>query len=161
MRDVRTGKLNGLLKRSAFKLLKMPAADNFTKEQKEQALVQMLQRYNQYGITSVCEGAGNRDISALYLDMLRKGELTTRVYVNIRLPMDPDLTAQDMVKMVDGYDFKTGDGNEWVKTGALKIILDGGILTGTAFLREPWGEKAAGIYGFDESGLPGGDQLFI
>jgi hypothetical protein len=44
----------------------------------------------------------------------------------------------------------TGKGNEWIRTGALKIFLDGGILTGTAYLREPWGEKANKIFNIND-----------
>lgn len=36
------------------------------------------------------------------------------------------------------------------KSGGLKIILDGGILTGTAYLRKPWGERAGDLYGFND-----------
>jgi hypothetical protein len=54
---------------------------------------------------------------------------------------------------------KTGDGNEWVKVGALKVVLDGGMLTGTAFLHEGWGEKAKKIYGISDPSYRG--ELFI
>ena len=33
----------------------------------------------------------------------------------------------------------TGLGDDWVRIGPLKVLLDGGMLTGTAYLRQPWG----------------------
>ena len=41
-------------------------------------------------------------------------------------------------------------GDEWVKISQLKTSIDGGILTGTAYLRQPWGLKAKEIYGIDD-----------
>ena len=37
-----------------------------------------------------------------------------------------------------------------IRIGALKFGLDGGILTGTAYLREPWGLKAKDIFGIKD-----------
>lgn len=33
----------------------------------------------------------------------------------------------------------TGVGDDWVRIGPLKVLLDGGMLIGTAYMREPWG----------------------
>ncbi len=39
--------------------------------------------------------------------------------------------------------------------GALKVLIDGGVLTGTAYLREPWGEGAKEIYGITDPNYRG------
>ena len=41
---------------------------------------------------------------------------------------------------------KTGDGDEWVRVGPLKITVDGGIHWGNTYLREPYGEKRIRFY---------------
>jgi predicted amidohydrolase YtcJ len=33
----------------------------------------------------------------------------------------------------------TGVGDDWVRIGPFKVLLDGGMLIGTAYMREPWG----------------------
>ena len=33
----------------------------------------------------------------------------------------------------------TGVGDHWVRVGPMKVFLDGGMLNGTAYMREPWG----------------------
>ncbi len=38
----------------------------------------------------------------------------------------------------------TGVGDDWVRIGPLKVMLDGGMLIGTAYMREPWG--ASDVY---------------
>ena len=42
-----------------------------------------------------------------------------------------------------------------MKVGALKTHVDGGILTGTAYLREPWGNDAFEIYGITDPAYRG------
>jgi predicted amidohydrolase YtcJ len=48
----------------------------------------------------------------------------------------------------------TGFGDDWVRIGAIKTGLDGGILLGTAFLREPYGANT-GVYGYKDPAYRG------
>jgi predicted amidohydrolase YtcJ len=50
--------------------------------------------------------------------------------------------------------FVTGFGDEWFRVGPIKVVADGGILIGTAYLREPYGDHTE-IYGYDEPGYRG------
>jgi predicted amidohydrolase YtcJ len=61
-----------------------------------------------------------------------------------------DFTAQMLVDSLKAMPYKTGDGDSMVRIGAFKITLDGGILTGTAYQRQPWGNKAREIFGIDD-----------
>jgi predicted amidohydrolase YtcJ len=36
----------------------------------------------------------------------------------------------------------TGGGDEWVRIGPIKLFLDGGMLNGTAYMRQPWPKGA-------------------
>ena len=55
--------------------------------------------------------------------------------------------------------FKYGDGDDWVRVGPLKIGVDGGILYGTAYMREPYGPSAASLYGFTDPDYRGALSL--
>jgi len=138
LKDKNTGKLSGFLRASAFKLLRLPPQQTLSPQEMEDALLSMLKRYNRYGITSLCSGAGDFESFEMYRQLGDEGKLTVRILQNILL------RAGDKI---DTFRYVTGDGNEWARIGALKVFLDGGILTGTAYLREPWGEKARSIYG--------------
>lgn len=59
LKDKQTGLPNGMIKRSAFELLKIPSTGSFSEEQKAEAMIQMLAFYNKYGITSICSGGAN------------------------------------------------------------------------------------------------------
>src|SRR5439155_19409146 len=51
---------------------------------------------------------------------------------------------------IQALPFRFGDGDDWVRVGPLKIGVDGGILYGTAYMREPYGQHAASLYGFTD-----------
>lgn len=150
LKDTKTGLPNGLITAAAFKLLKLPEKRTLTADEKLAALKHMLHLYNQVGITSVCSGIGTTENFNLYKALLNKGGLTVRVYQNIRIPFSPHATPAEMQMALDSLGYMTGDGDEWVKIGALKATIDGGILTGTAFLREPWGVGSKDIYGITD-----------
>ena len=146
------GSPNGVLRRSAFKLLNIPFEEPYSEEQQADALVEMLKAYNHYGITSICSGAGDLQTLKMYHDLKKKNKLTCRVNINIRVPLDlkKSDSTEHILETPAKLGFKTGDGDSSVRIGALKIILDGGILTGTAYMREPWGKKAKDVFGFED-----------
>lgn len=155
IRDKLTGRLTGFIRASAFPLLKLPQEKVLTTDEKLDALESMLRRYNRLGITSVTSGAGDFKSYDIYKNLHRKNRLTVRVYQNILL--DPD-RLHSLTMLLDSLrtcGYVTGFGDEWIKTGALKIVLDGGILTGTAYLEEPWGNKACDIFGIEDTNYRG------
>jgi predicted amidohydrolase YtcJ len=147
LKDKKTGKLSGFIRASAFNLLKLPPEKDLSPQEREDALLAMLKRYNRYGITSLCSGAGDFESYTMYRKLGNEGKLTMRIYQNILLGYNTVSEAKTFVEAINSYDFVTGDGDEWIRIGALKVFLDGGILTGTAYLREPWGDKARSIFG--------------
>ena len=150
VRDVNNGSLTGVLKASAFNLLKIPPRKKLTPEDEVEALKEMLHRYNQYGITGVISGYGDLDMYNRYVELSQNNELTLRIMQNFLLPFDFRSSMQQLVDSLKQFPHVTGDGNEWIRTGSLKVFLDGGILTGTAYLSEPWGKIAAEVYSIDD-----------
>src|SRR5207237_4334501 len=77
-----------------------------------------------------------------YLDLHKRGELTVRV--NVARNFDPSGTREQIIKRFEGLPGKdnrggpTGVGDEWVRIGPIKLFLDGGMLNGTAYMRQPW-----------------------
>lgn len=148
--DKLTGRLTGFIRASAFNLLKLPPEETVSDEKMLDAVEAMLKRYNSYGITGVCSGEGDFRNYEMYRTLHEKGRLTVRVFQNILLNPGQEGSLNTLLDSIQRCKYATGSGDEWVRIGALKIFLDGGILTGTAFLSEPWGEKAAEIFGIEE-----------
>jgi predicted amidohydrolase YtcJ len=147
IQDVKTGSPTGFIRASAFELLKIPEGRELSDAEKEFALIEMLRHYNRYGITSLTSGAGNQESVKMYRQMADKKVLTARICQNIELPVGKTITKESIGDQIKKYPWKTGDGDEWVRIGPLKVFLDGGILTGTAYMKEPWGIKAVKIFG--------------
>ncbi len=150
LKDPETGEPNGIIRFSAFKLIEKTMSDRtLSYEQELNALEKMIGRYNQVGITGITDGtettqAGIRQ----YLDLFSQNRLTIRVNVTIRTP---EYESRDhFLHELTQLGFYSPFGNEWVKISQLKSSIDGGILTGTAYLRQPWGLKAQEIYGIDD-----------
>jgi predicted amidohydrolase YtcJ len=153
--DQETALPTGVIRSSAFGLLKIPPQKSFSNQEKEDALRNMLNRYNQYGITSLLSGAGDLESLKMYRDMADKKILTVRICQNMLLEPGKPVTKASVVEMIKKSNSIRGDGDEWVRTGSLKVYLDGGILTATAYMKEPWGRKAAGIFGIEDPSYRG------
>lgn len=151
IKDKKTGELTGYVRAAAFKLIKLPKEKPLTYQEKLDALQAMLLRYNQLGITSICSGDNDKNNFKMYQDLHKAGKLTVRVFQNIVLPKPTTKSFSHLVDSIKALDYVTGKGDEWTRIGALKLFLDGGILTGTAYMREPWGSKAVSIFGITDS----------
>jgi predicted amidohydrolase YtcJ len=108
-------------------------------------------RYNEVGITSVCERALTAEALPLYQKL--KDRLTVRATVAVGLPAD------DVEGFVRGLAFRFGEGDDRLRVGPLKFVADGGILLGTSYMREPYGPQAARLYSLDDPGFRG--TLFL
>ncbi len=155
LRDEETGKLNGAIRLSVFDLLKGIKQPSVSEEQKLEALKVMFNRYNQVGITSVCIGTGEPRLLDDYRKIRENGNLTLRINQNMTIPGYGKKPLNELKEIINGWQVKTGSGDEWIRVGALKTFIDGGILTGTAYMSEPWGQKAAEVYGFRDVGYRG------
>lgn len=155
IKDRKTGLPTGFIRASAFDLLKVPQQKEHSYQEKQDALKEMLNRYNQYGITSLFSGSGDFESVKMYRDMADKKILTARIYQNILLKTDGKITKESVTEKLKNYEHITGYGDEWVRIGSLKVFLDGGILTGTAYMQEPWGKKANEIFGIEDPAYRG------
>lgn len=153
--DESTGLPTGLIRRSAFSLLATPPTPALDKEQQLKALRELLALYNSVGFTSVVSGGGPAEEMEAFEYLRDKGLLTARIFHNIRTPIDARKSQDDLLEDLRKLGPGTGEGDAWVRTGAFKIVLDGGMLTGTAFLHEPWGEKAKDLYGINDPSYRG------
>jgi len=141
VKDPASGEPTGLL-RGADKLLKIPASTAKPRMSTRDAVRGLLTLYNSRGLTSVADRDAEPDELALFLDLEKAGELTCRI--NVARSFDPSGSREEIVKKLealtapDGRGGPTGAGTEWVRIGPIKLYTDGGMLLGTAYMREPW-----------------------
>ncbi len=147
VKDPQTGEPTGLL-REAAQLLKVNTGSRKPTAAEQRAALKHLYRlYNQFGITSIGERRGDPDVIELCRDLAARGELTLRVNLT-RILQPVPRTLEEAIRQLDAMTNApdghppygpSGVGDAWVRIGAFKLWLDGGMLIGTAFMREPWG----------------------
>lgn len=111
------------------------------------ALENMQKKYNEAGITSTIDRGQGPEGFRAYQELRQAGRLTVRTYVTFLISAQG--TPQQVRQEIMRFPFVTGFGDEWVRVGSLKTIVDGGILIGTAYLREPYGENTS-VYGYHD-----------
>ncbi len=147
-KDAVTGEPTGML-RNSFQLLKgLPRdAAKLSAGAKRAALKKLFALYNEQGLTSIGDRNADRAALDLYRDLHERGELTVRV--NVARSFDATGTREEVGRRLDelpgkdGLGGPTGVGDDWVRIGPIKLFLDGGMLSGSAYMREPWPKGAA------------------
>ncbi len=141
VKDPVTGEPTGML-RNAYGVLRSVPGAKTTNADRKAALKKLFHLYNERGITSIADRNGDRSGFDLYHELLKTNDLTVRV--NVSRGMSPYGTREEIAKRLDdlpGKDGKagpTGKGGIWIRIGPIKFFLDGGMLNGTAYMRQPW-----------------------
>ena len=145
VKDPATGEPTGMLRGSpAVALLKRPKSvdDDSPPNAQRDALRKMLSMYNELGITSVADRNTGRDGLDHFLALQKDGQLTMRI--TISPSFSPSGTREEIAAKLDAMPGKdgrfgpTGVGDDWIRVGPIKLFLDGGMLNGSAYMREPW-----------------------
>lgn len=144
IRDER-GEPTGLILGAPGLLAPLRRSRAFTHEDRLWALRTMQRKYNEAGITSTVDRAEDAQGLRLYQELHRQNELTVRTTVTYLISARG--SPEDVRRQMEQIPLLTGFGDEWLRVGPIKTILDGGILIGTAYLREPWGMTTQ-VYGY-------------
>ncbi len=139
------GEPNGILKNARGLLKGLNEDEGFTHEEKLKALEAMLGRYVQAGLTAVGDRAVDDEQIALYRELHDQGALPLRVVMTWRPGAARPFEV--ILHELKTADFHTGTGDEWLRFGAYKVTLDGGMTIGTAYQRHPYGEFGKRLYG--------------
>jgi predicted amidohydrolase YtcJ len=143
VKDPGTGEPTGMI-RNAYGVLKgVPSEErNVSAEARRQAVKKLFALYNAQGLTSIADRNADRSALDLYLGLRESHELTLRI--NVARSFNPYGPREEVVRHLEDLPGKdqrggpTGTGDEWVRIGPIKLFLDGGMLNGTAYMRQPW-----------------------
>lgn len=156
-KDPVTGEPTGLL-RSCTRFAKVKSSDRApTEAERSERLKQLFADYNSVGLTAICDRDASIDGIELYRALRDGGELT------IRIRCSQDVSSSGPLEKVENAIHRIGkselhtQADDWLRVIGIKTYLDGGMLTGTAYMRKPWGVSA--IYGITDPAYQG--ILFI
>lgn len=133
-----SGEPTGIL-RSAAKFVKdAGGSKRVSLDDRIKRLKMLMADYNSLGITSIAD----RDASESEVDVYRaareRGELTCRVFINYHIePNEAPEKVEAQIRAAAADPLHKYDSMVWLR--GVKAYLDGGMLTGSAYMREPWG----------------------
>lgn len=119
----------GLLQETATNLVDRLITDEFTDKDRQEGVKLITQMMAKTGITSVTDAYGSQDSLQAYRDSYNAGDSSARIYCMIGYFAIEDMIAKGA---------KTGDGNDWVKIGGMKLTCDGSISERTARLSKSY-----------------------
>lgn len=144
-RDIKTGEPNGLLFRAAKMLVRRAMPGPFGSSQfgigqgieKSVSLAQEV--YIRAGITGIVEPGVSPAICRAYQNMYVNNQLKIRYQLMpnwFGFHIQQELNFMD--HLIDEMGFYTGMGNAWLRMGGLKMAIDGGLTSRTAWNTWPY-----------------------
>jgi predicted amidohydrolase YtcJ len=137
--DPATGEPTGILRNCRQYVKVKDAARPASPEDKVRRLAALFADYNSAGLTSVCDRDAGPEELDLYRELRGSGRLTVRMNVSRHVESLGALDAirANIHRIAQDPLFKERD--DWLRIIGVKTYLDGGMLTGSAYLRQPWG----------------------
>lgn len=132
------GEPTGLL-RSCSRIIKSkPTPSKATEEDRLARLQLLFADYNSVGLTTVADRAASLDDVARYQQLAANGNLSVRMRASVGIDNGASLESlQERIKEISRHPARAE--NAQVHIVGVKTFLDGGMLTGSAYMREPWG----------------------
>ncbi len=128
-RDPASGELTGQLLERAVGLVGRHIPNTTTPNDRREGVTLMSQMLAKAGITSAHDAYGSAADLQAHRDARDAGDLRTRIYC---------LIGYDGIDRMIAGGVRTGQGDEWVRVGAMKATCDGSISERTARLSEPY-----------------------
>jgi len=138
-KDPQTGEPTGILRGNAGRYLQDDSPKPcVSEEDHSQQLLKLLSDYNSVGITAI----GDRDTAASQIDryfrLYKNNQLTVRTAMLHSLPTSEGLDViRDEIQKIAQHPLVQGD--SMLRILGVKVYQDGGMLTGSAYMLEPWG----------------------
>lgn len=143
-REPTTGEPTGILRGCTRYVKYQSAARQPTDDDKDRRLAELLADYNSVGITAIVERDADPPGIEQYRRLRARGKLSTRVAISHGIDtLKPLDEIQQQIRRVATdplHKLKGGVGGDArLRIIGIKTYLDGGMLTGSAYMREPWG----------------------
>ena len=150
------GEPTGLL-RSLNPNVKAPSsAKSPTPQDTYRRTAELFRAYNAVGLTTVADRDSNLRMIELYQQMRDKGDLTVRMRISSSIPpMGLWPACAQAIEEIIRHPLAQPD--PLLQIIGTKVYLDGGMLTGSAWMSEPWGVSEA--YGISDPAYRGVQKI--
>jgi predicted amidohydrolase YtcJ len=142
-----SGEPTGILRNCGRYIRVEPGSSSPTDADRLARLRELLADYNSVGITSIVDANTDRRGLELYRTLLAQKALTVRTFmaygVDAQAPMDK---IEATIREAAAHPLHQQSDMLWLR--GVKAFMDGGMLTGSAYMRRPWGVSK--IYAIDD-----------
>jgi predicted amidohydrolase YtcJ len=143
----RSGRPTGILRNCAQYIRSGSGGSSPSDADRLARLRELLADYNAVGITSIVDANTSQRDLELYRTLLEQNALTCRTFmaygVDAQAPLD---RIEKTIREAASHPLHQHSDMLWLR--GIKAFLDGGMLTGSAYMRQPWGVSK--IYAIDD-----------
>jgi len=155
-RDPKTGEPTGILRNLTRYVKTTASAPKPSRADEDRRLLELFTDYNSVGITAILDRNASEAAVKQYQDLLDANKLSVRLGVSRGVGNSgPVETLAGQIRKVAEHPLCKG--SPMLRIIGIKMFLDGGMLTGSAYMRKPWGISQA--YSIDDPDYKG--VLFI
>lgn len=155
-KDPQTGEPTGILRSCTRYIKSSESGRKPTEQDRYERLLTLLRDYSSVGITGIGDGDTTQGDLDLFGWMLAKHELPVRVAAQYHVDtIGPIEQIQESIRKVSRHPLRQG--GPMLRIIGVKVYLDGGMLTGSAYMSRAWGVSK--IYAIDDPNYRG--VLFI
>ncbi len=135
-----SGELNGLT-RGLARAINIPSRGRTAKEEDHlQRLQDQFHDYNQIGFTAIADRGATPESMKRYTTLRDRGAFTVRVALSQTFPTVGSMESiRGAIDDIAKHPLRKDDG--WLHLLGTKAWLDGGMLTGSAYMLKPWGRN--------------------
>ena len=155
-KDPKTGEPTGILRNCTRYVKSQSSGRSATETDRVERLRLLIKDYNSVGLTGVIDRNASSGALGQYQALLKAGQLTVRLAASHSIGTSGSTESiQKAIRKVAEHPLRQG--SPMLRVVGIKTFLDGGMLTGSAYMREPWGLSK--IYSIDDPDYRG--LLFI
>jgi predicted amidohydrolase YtcJ len=137
-KDPKTGEPTGILRNCTRYVKTQPSGRQATDLDHLERLGRLFKDYNANGLTAIADRSANRGALERYRKLRDGNQLTVRIAASYNIDTLGDVEKiQENIRKVAKDPLRKPD--PMLRIVGIKTFLDGGMLTGSAYLREPWG----------------------
>jgi predicted amidohydrolase YtcJ len=148
----RSGRPTGILRNCGRYIRSESEGPSPTEANRLSRLRELLADYNSVGITSIVDANTSRAELELYRQLFEQNRLTCRTFmayaVDAQAPLDK---IEATIHEAAAHPLHRQNNMLWLR--GVKVFMDGGMLTGSAYMRQPWGVSK--IYAIDDPAYRG------
>lgn len=155
-KDTNTGEPTGILRNCTRFVKVQPTGKTPSEPDRYQRTLDLFHDYNSVGLTTICDRDASPAAISRYSTMRDRDDLTVRLAISQHIDtIGPIEEVKDRIRAVAKNPLCQP--NPRLRIIGIKTYLDGGMLTGSAYMREPWG--VSDIYAIKDPAYRG--VLFI